>query len=67
MAGLGSNDLAWLTARCGVARCATARCGAVAQDYELKADGTGEFIWERDPDADGGPRATSLTWGNDRE
>jgi hypothetical protein len=67
MAGLESNDLAWITARTAVARCGTARLGAFGKAYELKADGSGELIWNRPVDKDGDPDDTADGWTNVRE
>jgi hypothetical protein len=39
----------------------------VAEEWELKADGSGEFIWNRDADTDGNPDDTVANWTTVRE
>lgn len=65
--GLTSNELAQITARVGVARLGTARLGAIGKDYQLKANGTGEFIWNRPVEKDGHPATTVAGWAGDEE
>lgn len=64
---ISSDNLAQLTARVGVLRLGTGRLSAKAASYELKADGTGQFIWDRPTSTDGDPDDTADTWSNERE
>jgi hypothetical protein len=65
--GLASEQLAQITSRVGVVRLGTGRLGAVAKDYELKADGSGQWIWNRPVARDGDPDDTASGWTTSRE
>lgn len=65
--GLASEQLAQITSRLGVARAGTARLGAAPAAYQLKADGSGEIIWNRPVDKDGDPATTAAGWTTGRE
>lgn len=65
--GLDSEQLAQITARLGVARMGTARLGGQGKSYELKADGSGQIIWNRPVAKDGDPDDTSDGWTTGRE
>lgn len=60
------SQLAQLTARAGVLRAGTGRAEAYGKAYELKADGSGQLIWDRPVSTDGDP-ATGGSWTNGRE
>lgn len=63
------SNLAWLTARAGVLRAGTGRAGAAPKVYELKADGSGQIIWNRSQASavnEGDPGAPA-TWTTGRE
>jgi hypothetical protein len=63
---IASEQLAQLTARMAVLRMSTGRLGAFGPDYELKADSSGQIIWNRATATDGDPGA-SATWTTERE
>jgi hypothetical protein len=53
-----------------VLRAGTGRAGAAAKAYELKADGSGEIIWDRVQAGqvdEGEPENTPGSWANERE
>lgn len=62
-----SEQLAQITARVGVVRLGTGRLGAAPDAYQLKADGTGQIIWDRPVASDGNPDDTASSWSTDRE
>lgn len=63
------SNLAQLTARAGVGRAGTMRAGAAPKVYELKADGTGEVIWDRSQAGavNEGDPGVPATWTTGRE
>jgi hypothetical protein len=64
------SNLAQLTARAGVLRAGTGRAGAAPKVYELKANGTGQIIWDRAQAGtvgEGNPDDTADTWATGRE
>jgi hypothetical protein len=61
------EQLAQITARAGVLRAGTGRAGAAPKSYELKADGSGEIIWNRPVASDGDPASTAAGWTTGRE
>lgn len=61
MASINDSEIAQITARAGVGRAGTMRAGAVPKVYELKANGSGEIIWNRDVTRDGDPDDTTDT------
>lgn len=61
-----SEQLAQVTARSGVLRAATGRAEAFGKAYELKADGSGQLIWDRPVATDGDP-GTTVAWATVRE
>ncbi len=67
MAGLGGRELAWITARVGLARVGASRMGAAPKLYEMKDDATGQIIWNRDRTNSGDPDDTNENWTNVRE
>ena len=70
MASILQSNLAWLTARAGVLRAGTGRAGAAPKVYEMKADNTGQIIWNRNlpgTDDEGDPGAAPVTVTTVRE
>lgn len=61
------SQLAQLTGRAGVGRAGTMRAGCAPKSYELKANGTGEIIWDRPVAKDGDPASTANVWTTGRE
>jgi hypothetical protein len=64
---IADSELAQITARAGVGRAGTMRAGVTANADHLKADGSGEIIWNRPPSTDGDPAVTSDTYTTVRE
>jgi len=64
---IDSEELAQITARAGVLRAGTGRAGATGKAFELKANGTGQIIWDRPVASDGDPDDTAPSWTNGRE
>jgi hypothetical protein len=67
MVSIEKSQLAQLTARAGVGRAGTCRAGAAPKSYELKANGTGEIIWDRPVATDGEPDDTPAVFTTERE
>lgn len=67
MATIAESELSQLTARAGILRAGTGRAGALAKSYELRADGTGQFIWQRPVATDGDPDDTAGSYTTVRE
>jgi len=64
------SNLAQLTGRAGILRAGTGRSGAAPKAYELKADGTGQIIWNRaqaTTTGEGNPDDTAAGWTTGRE
>jgi len=63
-----NSQLAQLTARAGVLRAGTGRAGGAPKSYKLKADGSGEILWDRPLPEDGRPPGTVTSgWTTGRE
>lgn len=64
---LSESNLSEITARAGVLRAGTGRAGSLAKSYELRADGSGQFIWQRPVANDGDPDDTAGSFTTVRE
>lgn len=59
---IGVSNLAQITARAGVGRAGTMRAGVTFKPEEIKANATGEIIWNRSLPNDGDPDDTANAW-----
>lgn len=67
MASLDESKLSQITARAGVLRAGCGRAGSLAKSYELRADGSGQFMWQRPTETDGDPDDTTISVTTVRE
>lgn len=67
MAAIDNSNMAQITARSGVGRAGTMRAGVTFKTEEIKADATGEIIWDRDLPNDGNPDDTAASFTRVRD
>ncbi len=60
---ISGDDVAQITARCGVARCGTIRCGCAPNDILADTDGVSGAIDHSEPALYATSEGTVLEWG----